>query len=468
MPIDPQTLAQMLQSAQSPQTVEGDSQQAPQPVPPAQQTDVEQPQPESTKLLLKPSQSSAPSSLSDMMLQGAYANSNGPGMQIPTFKDDTSPARGILANMVLGMGASLTGQKFQSIQERKYQRYLDNVKLQLEQQQRNQQLQIGMGNVYAKLQRDQNNTQFKNLQLAINQEKDTTKQQYLQQVFDANYGQNGLKWQQFKQMQDRYDALQKHMNNQDATAADKLDPQIKDNDYLRAVALTQAKYNNANIDYESDPQAKMSFLKDVENITMAIKAQEAAQRAQGQNQPKPQLVADPVTGTFRAVGNGSQIPNWSPQNPNGQFNTVTQAGGMNTTSKATQRAGEQGAIIQTAGEHLIQMLDQNRDKVGNMEAYWKQARNNTPFADSTQSYLNSLLQSYIALQPALHGYRSTEAMDHFAKNIGGIPKNVDALIAAIRATNETGGIVNAISKGQKPGGNVEKWVRDKNGNLVKQ
>jgi hypothetical protein len=335
------------------------------------------------------------------------------------------------------MGASLTGQKFQSIQERKYQRWKDQQELQLQQQQRNQQLQLGMGNIYAKMQKDQNNIAFKQQVEQIKNTKDTTTQQFLINKWEA---QHQLDWAKYNQQNDRFEALKQHMNNQDKTDEAKLDPQIKNPAYLRALGIISSQYEQRGQDY-NDSDIKPKFLQQVDDLTMAIEAKEAAlKQIAGQKPPQTQMIGP--DGKSFLVTPGTQVPAGS--------RTVTGESQMNMPTTATRRAGEQGGIIQTAGQHLIDVLDQNRNSVGDMESYWKKFKNGTPAADPTTSYINGLLQSYIALQPALHGFRSTQAMDHFEKAIGGVPKNVDALIAAIKATNETGGIVNAVGRGAQP------------------
>lgn len=451
MPIDPQVLSQLLQQSQGQPDQPNLGQMPPQqaPAPPddsgqpktlqsmVQSGVADEPSPSKKLLLGKPSEDNTPESFSDTTLRGMIQPQ---ATQIPAFKDTTSPARNLLANMFLGMGASLTGQKFQSIQEQKYQRYVENLKLQQEQQLRNQQLQIGMANVYQKALKDRNNLAFKQSVQQIKNEKDATTQQFLINKWEA---QHQLDWAKYNQQNDRFEALQKHMNNQDEQAKENADPKIKDPDYLRAVAMVTSQYDKAGQDY-NDADIKPKFLQNVEDLTMAIKAREAQMRAQSSQKPPQAQMIGPDGKAF-LVTPGTQIPPGS--------RTITGESQMNMPTTATRRAGEQGGIIQTAGEHLIDVLDKNRDAIGNFESYWKKAKNGTPAADPTTSYINGLLQSYIALQPALHGFRSTQAMEHFEKAIGGTPKNVDALIAAIRATNETGGIVNQIGKGQKVSNN---------------
>ncbi len=124
----------------------------------------------------------------------------------------------------------------------------------------------------------------------------------------------------------------------------------------------------------------------------------------------------------------------------------------NTVTSPTRRAGEQGTIISEAGDNLIHHIEQNKDLLGNLGSYWKQFTNQTPIADPTAAFLMAQLASFAALQPALHGFRSHQALREFENIIGGIPKNPDALIAAIKGIQETAGIVTKVGKGGGRGG----------------
>lgn len=127
------------------------------------------------------------------------------------------------------------------------------------------------------------------------------------------------------------------------------------------------------------------------------------------------------------------------------------ASGVNqasTPTAATRTRGEQGTIITQAGDNLIQHIQNNRDVLGNLGSYWDQFVNDKPIADPRASFMMSQLASFAALQPALHGFRSHDALKEFAKIIGGIPKNPDALISAIQGIQETAGIVSNVGRGQ--------------------
>ena len=75
------------------------------------------------------------------------------------------------------------------------------------------------------------------------------------------------------------------------------------------------------------------------------------------------------------------------------------------------------------------------------------------------------IASFAALQPTLHGFRGQQALAQFEKIIGGVPKNPDALEAAIKAIQGTAGIIQNIGRGT--GEAPIEYVRDpKTGKLI--
>ena len=72
----------------------------------------------------------------------------------------------------------------------------------------------------------------------------------------------------------------------------------------------------------------------------------------------------------------------------------------------------------------------------------------------------SKLHSFAALQPKLHGFRSSDAMKGFESIIGGVPKNPDALIEAIKGVQSTANMVgNAGPTGSSGGGSQEPRIQ---------
>ena len=108
---------------------------------------------------------------------------------------------------------------------------------------------------------------------------------------------------------------------------------------------------------------------------------------------------------------------------------------------AARGAGIQGRNIIEAGGHLKALIDENKDRIGNLGSYWNQWINGTPIADKDVSRLMAQLGSYAALQPKLHGFRGQDALREFTKIIGGVPKSPEALKAAIDAISDTAGVI---------------------------
>jgi hypothetical protein len=148
------------------------------------------------------------------------------------------------------------------------------------------------------------------------------------------------------------------------------------------------------------------------------------------------------------------------------------------SSIAHGRADQGRAIVESANS-LKKFIDTNPQVFGNLDSYWKKFVNDTPISDPMASKAMTELASFAALQPALHGMRSHDAMREFAKMIGGIPKNPESLKAAIDGIVDSGAtpMINAGStrhggnqpaQGGAQGGQPEVWTRGKDGKLVKQ
>lgn len=94
----------------------------------------------------------------------------------------------------------------------------------------------------------------------------------------------------------------------------------------------------------------------------------------------------------------------------------------------------QGAAVENFGPQVIADLQANREVAGKLSSYWKQWLVGTPIGDPKASEIMSELLSYAGTQPALHQFRSTNAMEAFEKIIGGLAKNPDATIASIQGS----------------------------------
>jgi len=127
------------------------------------------------------------------------------------------------------------------------------------------------------------------------------------------------------------------------------------------------------------------------------------------------------------------------------------AGGGEATpqrmSAAAQSRAEQAKTIARAAPPIISEIGRLKSKIGNMSDYWKQITMGSPIADAELAGLAAELVSFAALQPAAHGARGLQAIQAFEKAIGGIPKDADALIAAIQGTVKTTGALIPPARG---------------------
>ena len=187
------------------------------------------------------------------------------------------------------------------------------------------------------------------------------------------------------------------------------------------------------------------------------------------NRPSKQMMYVPQDdGSYQAieVRPGTSVP--------GTAVSGSGVNSLNVPTAVTRGAAEQGTTVELAGKHLIDVINHSRGKLGNWEATWNSLKNNSPIADPDTSYIKSLIQSFAALNPRLHGFRGSQAMQEFEKIIGGVPKNPDALIAGIQGIMDTAGAVKQAANPRAAGSQnsstpVENWVRDpKTHKLVKQ
>lgn len=155
--------------------------------------------------------------------------------------------------------------------------------------------------------------------------------------------------------------------------------------------------------------------------------QSAPQVDRGQN------FIDPSTNRMVRVEPGGSVPTGA----------LTAQGLNRENATPTQMLNREGQarIIRSAGDQLVSSIERNRGKLGNLGSYWTQATNGTPIADPDTAGLMAQLSSFAALQPTLHGFRSEAALKGFEHIIGGVPKNPDALISAIRAIQGTAEII---------------------------
>lgn len=97
----------------------------------------------------------------------------------------------------------------------------------------------------------------------------------------------------------------------------------------------------------------------------------------------------------------------------------------------------QAEVITRAGNDLIGQITQNRAKIGNVKAIINSAFLGTPMSDPVSAGIAAQLASFAALNPAMHGFKGTDALREFEKLVGKLPNNPDAMIAAIKGILRT-------------------------------
>jgi hypothetical protein len=118
-----------------------------------------------------------------------------------------------------------------------------------------------------------------------------------------------------------------------------------------------------------------------------------------------------------------------------QFNPETHAFDIDMGAAPTGQAAHQifqGAAIEQLGPQVIKDIQDNRKILGNISSYYKQWLAGTPVSDPNAARLMTELMSFAATQPALHAFRSTNAMEAFEKMVGGLAKDPDSTIASIQ------------------------------------
>lgn len=196
--------------------------------------------------------------------------------------------------------------------------------------------------------------------------------------------------------------------------------------------------------------------------------QDASREAVAQGKPQPHIITmqsgsphvmerDPATGAYK-IDRGEAPPNYAqvlPEmldtkttellGPDGvqhryQYNPQTQAFDKDMGAAPTGTAAHQifqGAAIEQLAPQIISDIQANRDILGNLGSYYKQWLAGTPVSDPHAAQLMTELMSFAAMQPALHGFRSTNALEAFEKMIGGLTKNPDSTIATIQGLLKT-------------------------------
>lgn len=97
----------------------------------------------------------------------------------------------------------------------------------------------------------------------------------------------------------------------------------------------------------------------------------------------------------------------------------------------------QGSAIENLAPQIIADINANREILGNLSSYYKQWLAGTPVSDPRAAQLMTELMSFAAMQPALHAFRSTNALQAFEKIVGELSKNPDSTIATINGLLKT-------------------------------
>ncbi len=140
-----------------------------------------------------------------------------------------------------------------------------------------------------------------------------------------------------------------------------------------------------------------------------------------------------------------------------QFDPATQTYSKQVGTSATGAYGHemaQAGAIERAGTELTKLIQDNRDRIGDVGAIVKAAFMGTPLSDPFQSGLATQLASYAALNPALHGARGVTAMKEFERIVGTPVNNPDSLIAAIEAIGRTAHAVNPTQGNPSKAGGI--------------
>lgn len=126
-----------------------------------------------------------------------------------------------------------------------------------------------------------------------------------------------------------------------------------------------------------------------------------------------------------------------------QYNPLTKSfshiAGQTATGAYAHEEAQAGAVSR-AGQALEQTL--TNAPVGTIQSWAKSYLLGTPIADPKLAGIDSQLLSFAALNPAMHAFRSTNAMEAFEKIVGGLAKNPQATIESINGILKTTHAIN--------------------------
>lgn len=126
----------------------------------------------------------------------------------------------------------------------------------------------------------------------------------------------------------------------------------------------------------------------------------------------------------------------------------------------------QAGAVGRAAMPLIYTIQANKDKFGDIQSILNSAFLGTPLSDPASQELASQIKSFAALNPSMHGFRGTNALNEFEKLLGGLPNNPDALVQGILGIVKTAGAINPALKTGTTAQPQARPVFDKSGKLI--
>lgn len=154
-----------------------------------------------------------------------------------------------------------------------------------------------------------------------------------------------------------------------------------------------------------------------------------------------QLAADTHEANFFGTQGGQPIPG-APTDGQGHVIGFRPASATGMTGQTRSRIQSGGAIEQ-GGNDLIQYIDQNRDVLGPMMGRVHSLADLVSLDTPASKELGNQFESWLALQPAFHGFRGVSALSRFEEKAGGFNQDPDSLIGSIK------GIMKAVGSASK-------------------
>jgi hypothetical protein len=141
----------------------------------------------------------------------------------------------------------------------------------------------------------------------------------------------------------------------------------------------------------------------------------------------------PQTHTVELLGEDNVMHRFQYNPTSGSFDKDM---GPAPTGQAAHQIFQAGAIEKLVPQ-IVSDINAHREVLGKLSSYYKQWLSGTPIADPIAAQMMGELMSLAATQPALHAFRSTNAMQGFENMIGGLAKDPDATIATINGLMKT-------------------------------